>query len=252
MKDLQVINQDGRHLIDSRDIAEMISKRHDHLLRDIKGYVEVIEKSSAPKFGAAEFFIECSYADGQGKDRPCYLLTKQGCEMVANKMTGEKGIIFTAKYVQAFNKMTEQLKTPMQELSPQLQLLINMELKQKELEVAITETKEEIQGIREVVALSPTGWRKDTSNLISKMALKLGGYEHIRVLREESYKLLNERFGVALGIRLTNKRKTMADNGVCKSKRDKLTYIDVIADDKKLIEGYTAIIKELAIKYGVH
>ena len=51
--------------------------------------------------------------------------------------------------------------------------------------------------------------------------------------------------------RLTNKRRRMADEGVCKSRRDKLNYLDVIADDKKLIEGYTAIVKELAIKYGV-
>jgi anti-repressor protein len=43
----------------------------------------------------------------------------------------------------------------------------------------------------------------------------------------------------------------MADEGVCKSKRDKLTYVDIIAEDKVLIELYVAIIKEMAIKYGV-
>jgi hypothetical protein len=42
----------------------------------------------------------------------------------------------------------------------------------------------------------------------------------------------------------------MADEGICKSSRDKLNVIDVIAEDKKLIEGYTAIIKEMTIKYG--
>jgi anti-repressor protein len=43
----------------------------------------------------------------------------------------------------------------------------------------------------------------------------------------------------------------MADEGVCKSKRDKLSYVDIISEDKKLIEGYVAIVKEMAIKYGV-
>ena len=57
--------------------------------------------------------------------------------------------------------------------------------------------------------------------------------------------------GVSLQIRLTNKRRRMADEGVSKSKRDKLNYLDIIAEDKKLIEGYTAIVKEMAIKYGV-
>lgn len=42
----------------------------------------------------------------------------------------------------------------------------------------------------------------------------------------------------------------MADEGVCKSARDKLTKVDVIADDKKLIEIYLAIVKEMAVKYG--
>ena len=36
---------------------------------------------------------------------PCYLLSKMGCEMVANKLTGEKGILFTAAYVKRFNEM---------------------------------------------------------------------------------------------------------------------------------------------------
>lgn len=111
------------------------------------------------------------------------------------------------------------------------------------------ETK--LEGIKEVVALNPIEWRKETSNLINKMAFSCGGYEHIKAIREESYKLLEQRYGVALNIRLTNKKKTMSLNGVCKSKLDKLNQLDVIAEDKKLIEGYVAIVKEMAIKYAV-
>ena len=54
-----------------------------------KGYIRVI--SNNPDLGTSNFFIESSYKQaGNGKENPCYLLTKQGCEMVANKMTGEK------------------------------------------------------------------------------------------------------------------------------------------------------------------
>lgn len=136
-------------------------------------------------------------------------------------------------------------------LSPELQVLIGLELKQKELETAVTENKQEIQDMRDVIQLDTTSWRKDTASLINKIALSMGGFEHIRLVREESYRLLNERMGVALGVRLTNKRRRMADEGVSKSKRDKLNYLDIIADDKKLIEGYVAIVKEMAIKYKV-
>lgn len=42
---------------------------------------------------------------------PCYLITRKGCEMIANKLTGKKGVLFTAAYVTAFEKMQEQLKS---------------------------------------------------------------------------------------------------------------------------------------------
>ena len=141
--------------------------------------------------------------------------------------------------------------TPLQNLSPQLQVLINLELRQKQLETAFTQTKEEIQSIRDVVSLNPNSWREETTKLITKMAQRLGGNEHIRDLRTESYTLLDLRMGVDVKTRLTNKRRRMMEEGVCKSKRDKLNPLDVIADDKKLIEGYVAIIKDMAVKYGV-
>ena len=83
------------------------------------------------------------------------------------------------------------------------------------------------------------------------MALKAGGYENIKLIREESYRILEERMHVALNIRLTNKKKTLALNNVTKSKLDKLNLLDVIADDPKLIEGYLSVIKDMAIKHGI-
>lgn len=257
MNDLAVISQNGRLLIDSRDVSEMIGKEHRHLLRDIRNYIEVLTES---KIGLSDFFLENTYQDSTGRSLPCYLLTKQGCEMVANKMTGEKGILFTAKYVQAFNKMEQALKPSCVEdlIIMQAQSLKDMRMqleqattKATEAESKATEAKQEVQAIRDIITLSPTQWRKDSSTLLNKMALSLGGYEHIRTLREESYKLLDERFGVDLQTRLTNKRRRMAEEGVCKSKRDKLNQLDVIGDDKKLVEGYIAIIKEMSIRYKV-
>ena len=87
--------------------------------------------------------------------------------------------------------------------------------------------------------------------MIVKHAQKMGGNEYIREVIKEVYDLVDERAGVSLAPRLTNKRRRMADEGACKSTRDKLTKVDVIADDKKLIEIYLAIVKEMAVKYGV-
>ncbi|OYP38078.1 hypothetical protein CG709_05655, partial [Lachnotalea glycerini] len=100
------------------------------------------------------------------------------------------------------------------------------------------------------VALDTTSWREDTSNILKKIGHSLGGGQIYSQVRAESYELLEKRMGVSLATRLTNKRRRMADEGICKSKRDKLSYVDIIAEDKKLIEGYMAIVKEMAIRYG--
>ncbi|MEG0431030.1 MAG: phage regulatory protein/antirepressor Ant [Anaerovoracaceae bacterium] len=112
MNGLTVFNHNNKMVIDSREVAEMVGKRHDHLLRDIKNYSDIL--STSPDLGALNFFIEFNYKDSKGELRPCYLLTKKGCDMVANKMTGEKGILFTAAYVSRFEEMEEQLKNKFQ------------------------------------------------------------------------------------------------------------------------------------------
>lgn len=155
-----------------------------------------------------------------------------------------------------FNMRGQTLNTS--ELSPELQMfkqifdtVAKQQLENKQMKEEIKETKEEIQGIRDIVAINTTNWRKDTSSLISKISLKLGGYENINLLREESYRILEERGRTRLSVKLTNKRRRMAEEGVCKSKRDKLNKLDVIADDNRLVETYIAIVKEMAIKYGI-
>jgi hypothetical protein len=148
-------------------------------------------------------------------------------------------------------KENEQQSLNTQALSPQLQLLINIELEQKQIIQDVAENKKELQGIRDVVALSSTNWKADSSRIISTIAGKLGDFSHIKDIRNEIYKQLEQRAACDLKRRLTNKRYRQAENGVCKSKRDKLNNLDVIADDKRLIEVYVAIVKEMAIKYGV-
>lgn len=138
-----------------------------------------------------------------------------------------------------------------QELSPQLQIMINLEIEQKRQAEKLEHVEERIESIREVVAIDTTSWREDTGRILRKIGMECGDSKSYQDVRAESYQLLEKRMGVNVKQRLTNKRRRMADEGVCKSRRDKLNYLDVIADDKKLIEGYTAIVKELAIKYGV-
>lgn len=144
-------------------------------------------------------------------------------------------------------------------LSPQLQVLIQMETRQKQIEArqaeqatALAGLEQKLQNTCEVIALDKTAWRKDSEHLINKIAVATGeGFGAIKLVYDEIYKSIEARAGVSLNIRLNNKKNRMAGEGVCKSKRDKLTRVDIIAEDKKLIEIYVAIVKELAVKYGV-
>ena len=107
MKELKLTNLNGTEVVDSRQVAEAVNKEHSKLLRDIRTYSEYLTES---KIGLSDFFIESSYIDPTGRALPCYLCTRKGCEMIANKLTGKKGTVFTALYVNAFHEMETKIK----------------------------------------------------------------------------------------------------------------------------------------------
>jgi hypothetical protein len=136
-------------------------------------------------------------------------------------------------------------------LSPELREMIHIETEQKRQAKAIEDTNTRLDNIGEVISLSPNSWRKDAQHLIHKIVDKVGAdAETYKNIQAKIFQLVDERAGVSLSTRLTNKRNRMAGEGVCKSRRDKLNKMDVIADDKKLIEIYIAVVKEMSIKYG--
>ncbi|WP_131044544.1 phage antirepressor KilAC domain-containing protein [Clostridioides difficile] len=136
MNNLTIIKQNNKYLVESREVAELIEKDHNQLLRSIRGYISVLEQSA--KLHTDDFFIESTYKNENNQKYPCYLLTKKGCDMVANKMTGEKGIIFTAIYVTKFEEMEQELK----EQQPKLPTTYKEALQQLLIEV---EEKEQLQ-----------------------------------------------------------------------------------------------------------
>lgn len=86
MNDLTVFEQDGKLLTDSREVAFMVEKPHNDLMKSIRGYCKNLNEG---EISPVEFFVESTYIDSKGEERPCYLCTKKGCDMIANKMTGK-------------------------------------------------------------------------------------------------------------------------------------------------------------------
>ncbi|XMA28330.1 phage regulatory protein/antirepressor Ant [Bacillus bombysepticus] len=104
------VNQQEVNYIDSLEVAEMTGKRHADLLRTIDGYSEVFLTNG--KVRSLDYFVTAKYLDLKGEPRRKYLLTRKGCELVANKMTGEKGILFTVAYIDRFHEMEKAVQQP--------------------------------------------------------------------------------------------------------------------------------------------
>lgn len=108
MNELKVQDFHGKQVIDSRDVAQMVERNHYELLKSIRQYAQYLNEGEIP---VVDFFIESTYQDSKGENRPNFLITKKGCDMIANKTTGKKGVLFTAAYVTAFEEMRQAIAT---------------------------------------------------------------------------------------------------------------------------------------------
>lgn len=94
--------------ITSMEVAEMVGKEHKNIIRDVRNYVSELNQL---KIEPVEFFTDSTYVDGKGETRPCYNITKKGCEFIAHKLTGIKGTEFTARYINRFHDMEKYVDT---------------------------------------------------------------------------------------------------------------------------------------------
>lgn len=252
MSDLiNIVNQNGNLVVSSREVAKNFEKRHADVTKAIQ---DLINKAGSAEKVAYLYnqFIYSEYQESQnGQYYPEYLLTRDGFSLLVMGFTGQKAFEWKLIYIEAFNKMEETIKNQLvtTNLSPQLQLLINMELKQKELETAITETKEEIQAIRDVIIVNPKAeWRKETNRILNAIGKKLDNYS---TARNEVYEALKVRANCRPNVLVNNLMKRALESGMAPSKVDKLNILDVLGNDPRLREIYISIVKEMAIKYKV-
>ena len=87
-KDLTITTNEGKevYVIDSREVAEMMGRNHEDIMKMIKGsgknlgIIPILEKGN---FHVSDYFIESTYkVNGNNKTYKCYLCTKMGCEMM--------------------------------------------------------------------------------------------------------------------------------------------------------------------------
>lgn len=91
--------------VSSKDVAEVLGKRHDNLLRAIRKYCEALGED-APK----HFIL-----DGEGK-KTTYTVTYLGCELLAGRMIGQAGDAFRLWYRGTLEEPVEEPKEPEEQL----------------------------------------------------------------------------------------------------------------------------------------
>lgn len=155
-----ITNEEGKEIlvIDSREVAEMLGKEHKHILQYIEGNKDVtgiIPTLISQDLDPLKYFIESSYKDTRNRNKKCYLCTKMGCELLGNKQQGEKGILFTAKYVERFNKMEEALKSKTSLVLPTsyIKAIEEQQSQIKDLANMVTSISDDVRRIEECVGI---------------------------------------------------------------------------------------------------
>lgn len=160
--------------ITSLEVAEMMEIRHTEVLRKLEGDKTVkgiIPTLSEHNFALADYFQESTYQDAQDKPRKCYLITKLGCDFLANKFTGEKGILFTAKYVKRFRDMEEQIFKPLTKKDELKLYLATLE----EQEAKIEAVNDDLQNFKQDMPLLGLECDRITTAVKAKGVNCLGG-----------------------------------------------------------------------------
>ena len=99
-------NGDGTPVVNSRDVAAVFEKRHDHVLRDID---QLLHSDAVPNFGGG-WFRPLEYLDANGQGRPSFNLTRQAFTLLVMGWTGDRAMQFKVRYIQAFDEMESLLK----------------------------------------------------------------------------------------------------------------------------------------------
>lgn len=245
-----VIMHDQQAVTTSLQVAEDFGKRHDNVLRDI----ETLKKDV---LNFEEMFSEGDIPDSYGRSRKTYYMNRDGFTLLAMGFTGKEALRFKLKYIEAFNKMEEQQKQVPQMSQAELIVMmaqqhVDAERRLLAVEEKTNEQSEKIDNITNILSLTVSDWRNETNRIINAISMKLGGGQYFKEIRKESYELLDRKASSDVRRRLQNRKEKAALRGQSKTEISKMSVLDVIGDDKKLISVYVTVIKELAVKYQLN
>lgn len=176
----QLTGSINNYTLTSQEVAEMVGKNHTDLLRDIRRYITQLGKS---KIAFSDFFMESTYESEQHKILPCFSITRKGCEFIGNKLSGQRGTEFTARYVNRFHELEEgsfelSLSNALNSIAK------SMNSMKEEIDNRLTKLEESNKS-KDNTPLLPSPYKKPYNLWFAKMQPK--------------YKLLEEYFDITRG-----------------------------------------------------
>ncbi len=243
MNELQIVTFDGVDVVDSREIAIMVERDHNELLKSIRIYAKYLEEGEVPQ---DDFFIESTYISGNNQEQPNYLITKKGCDLIANKMIGKKGILFTAAYVNAFERMRKQVQptalTPAQLIAAQAQLLVDMEKRMDEMQGQTRALEAKVDTAMKAFSRpAEDHWRSDMDNAVKDLNKAMGW--SLPKLRGKLFSELEHTVNCNLDARLRCLRNRKKKTGMRYRDAALLGKLDAIAADKQLRAIFEGIVR---------
>ena len=127
MKELVPMNDYGifantkyEAMVDSRYVAEVFGKNHQHVMEAIRKLIR--EDSGYSREFRRSNFRQSSYVNEQNKKQPCYAMTRDGFTALVMGFTGRRANQFKELYITRFNAMEEQIRylQSLREQHPQL------------------------------------------------------------------------------------------------------------------------------------
>lgn len=193
--------------------------------------------------------------NGVNRSSHIYLLSERGYSKLLKILEDDVAWEQYEKLVDGYFTLRGQALDTAQ-LSPELQMfkqifdsVAKQQLEQQQIKAEIQETKEEIQGIRDIIEINPTAaWRKEVNRVLNAIGKKINNYN---LPKQESYNALKDRAKCRPNVLIENLKKRAARNGMAPSKVAQLNMLDVLENDPRLREIYVAIVKDMAIKNEV-
>lgn len=160
----------------------------------------------------------------------------------------------------------KQMVLRMQEMSPQLQVMINMELEQKRQAIEQERQAAELAEVREnqktltqaLIKPAEVDFRTWVNNCLSAIAESEGylyigsSQERHRAVRTESYERLTRKRPCRLELKVKNAKGNAAIAGASNSQINAINKLSVIEADKDLRPVYEAVIREMLVAYKVN